>query len=189
MKVASRFLVVILLLLSTAGLALEQDDRKSDKDQINALIDKLSDHSVTAEKALDPALVGPKRKTAIGRFNDSTYQLSITRTEEAGVRPDGHAVLPARIHFKNQTNELDADADIKFIQRDGTWYFADFDFLGWPTILIIVLIAGIGAGIFYATMGLVLLNRLKKTNQLTPSNYLKLFIPIFWPSLFAGTRQ
>lgn len=189
MKVASGFLLVILLSLSTAGLALEQDDRRSDKDQINALIERLSDHSVTAEKVLDPALVGTKRKTAIGKFNDSTYQLSITRTEEARVTTDGHAVLPARIHFKNQTNELDADAGIKFIERDGTWYFADFDFLDWPTILIIVFIAGTGVSIFYSTMVLVFYYRLKKTNQLTPSNFFKLFIPIFWPRLFAGTRR
>lgn len=188
MKIASRLLFKIILSLWTATLVFGQNDRKSDTDQINALIEKLSNHSVTADKALDPDLSGPKRKSAIDYLSGPAYQLTITPTGDVRIGSDGRAVLTARIRFRSQTNELDRDAEVRFIRRDGVWYFADFGFLGWPTILIMVLVVGILVGISYATVGLILFTRLQKRNKLNQATFFKLFIPIFWPKLFSMCR-
>ena len=89
-----------------------------------------------------------------------------------------------RVEFKNATTEMSADSTARFVKRNGVWYYADFDFLGFPAVILVTLLICGTAGVAYATIVLVLRWRLVRQGRLSWSNRVKLFIPIFWPRLF-----
>jgi|SRR6266481_6631524 len=135
------------LLLSASVAIVGQDAHLGDTDQIKGLIKKLCDHSANIENLVDPQLGGQERKNSLDHFSDPSYELTLIPNGEIKIEPEGHAVVPVRVHFKNSTSTLDANVDVKFIQRGGVWHFANFDFLGWPPILVAVLIVGLSVGI------------------------------------------
>lgn len=177
------------LILGVNVVLLGQNSQtSSDREQIMMLMEKLADHSAPAEKLVDPKLGGKERQKTLDYFSDPSYQLTLVPTEAPKIEPDGRAIVPVRLHFKNLTSQVDGDADIRFIQRGGAWYFADFNFLGWTLAEIAIYIVGMGIAIAFATGVLILRRRLRKQNMLNGANLVKIFIPIFWPKLFSNTR-
>jgi hypothetical protein len=177
----------LLILVST--MLFGQSSRSNDVDDIMRLMNNLAEHKATAEDLVDPKLGSQERKKELEYFSDSSYQLTLIRTGDIQIHPGGHAVAPVRVHFKSLTRELDASVEVKFIQRNGAWYFADFDFLGWPSSLVVLFIAGMIVSISLAAGVLVLRSRLRKQGKLKGTNWIKIFIPIFWPKLFAESRR
>jgi hypothetical protein len=152
------------------------------------LMKKLADHSAPAENLVDPKLGSKQRQKTLDYFRDPSYQLTLVPTAAPKIDSDGRATVPVRLHFKNLTSQVDGDAEIRFIQRGGAWYFADFSFLGWTLAEIIMYIVGMGIAVAFATGVLILRRRLRRQNMLNGANLLKIFIPIFWPKLFSDTR-
>lgn len=110
---AFRFATICALLLS--GIVFSgQESTRSDTDQITGLMRRLSDHSVKADDLVDPKLGGEERKKSLDYFSDSSYELTFIPVGEIRIQPDGHAIAPARVHFRNLTGSLDANVDIKF---------------------------------------------------------------------------
>ncbi len=184
----ARLAAVCSLLVFSNLVVFSQAQQMNDAEQIKEVMKRLSGHLANAEDLVDPKLSGQERKKSLGHFGDPTYQLTLIPTDGIRIQPDGHAVVPARVHFKTSTQELDANVEVKFVQRNGVWYFANFDFLGWPAVLVAVLIIGIGVGIAFAAVVLILRSRLRKQGKLKGANLIKIFVPIFWPKLFSESR-
>ncbi|MGA7317479.1 MAG: hypothetical protein WBX22_26315 [Silvibacterium sp.] len=156
----------------------------TDTDQINALMANLSSHAKTPADALDPEVQGDLRGKNLGHFSAQPYDLSVTPNSSAMVVSGATASVPVRIHYKAEDgNSLDASATAQFVKRDGVWYFANYDFMKWPVVLIVVLLICVSVGIAYAATVLVLWSRLAK-QRTRDGSVVKIFIPLFWPSLF-----
>lgn len=95
------------------------------------------------------------------------------------------ASVPIHFHFKSGARELETDGTADFVKRGDSWYFASFDFLKTPGVLILVLVGCVTVGISYATVILMLKHRLEKASQFNGANLIKIFIPLFWPQLFS----
>ena len=181
-------LIALSGLLVIAMLLAAQAPSKSDTDQITALMASLSDHAKMPADVLDPALSGPERDRNLGYFSPTRYELSIVIRDGAPTIIDDSASVPVRVHYTAEDgNSLDTSATARFVRRNGTWYFASFDFMKWPAFLVVVLVVCILVGIGYAATVLVLWNRLTK-RELLGVNAIKMFLPFFWPSLFRQTR-
>jgi hypothetical protein len=182
-------LVAILGFLSVAMFLFAQaPTSKSDTDQITGLMADLSNHSKAPADVLDPNLSGSDRSMNLRRFSATPYELSIVPNGGTPAITGDLASVPVRVHYKAEDgNSLDASATAQFVRRNGSWYFASFDFMKWPAFLIVVLIVCILIGVGYAVVVLVLWSRLRK-HGLLGANAIKMFIPLFWSSLFRQTR-
>jgi hypothetical protein len=180
----SYFLAASALLVLPSLSLFGQDAHRSDTEQIMTLMKKLTDHSASPDALLDPALGDPARKSSLDYFIDPYYQLTLVPRKEIKIEPDGRATVPVRVYFKNRTSSLDAPVNVKFIKRGDSWYFANFDFLGWPPILLVVVIVMPTLGAAYGIGVLIVWSRLKKQGRLKRANFIKIFIPVFWPKLF-----
>lgn len=176
-----------LLLLPSLSVVSQQFVVSVDETQIQELLNALSDHAVKPSDALDPLLNQERREKALPYFNDPC-QLRVTPTGPIEIKANGSAAVPVRVEFKNATTEMSADSTARFIKRSGVWYYADFDFLGFPAVLVVTMVICGSAGVGYATTVLVLRWRLARRGMLTWGNRVKLFFPIFWPRLFGHSR-
>jgi uncharacterized membrane protein len=148
----------------------------------------LSDHSKTPSDVLDPNLSPSDRDKNLRHFSAPHYELSVVPTAGIPTVTGDSASVPIRVHFNAEDgNSLDASATARFVKRNGTWYFSNFDFMSWPVILILALVACVLVGIGYAATVLVLRSKLLKLGPLG-INGAKMFLPFFWPSLFHQTR-
>jgi len=160
----------------------------SDTDQIQKLMAALSRRSVIPADVLDPNLSISERDKNLQRLGTPDYVLSIVPEGVPEIKGDVASVR-VRVRFDDRHgNTLDADSTAHFVKRGGTWYFSSFDFLEWPGFLIAVVILGILVGIFYAAAVLALWTRLSRKGKLG-TNGIKMFFPIFWPSLFRIIRN
>jgi len=151
--------------------------------QITALMAALSDRSKTPSVVLDPHLSPSDRNKNLNHLNAPNYELSLVPEGTPTITGDS-ASVPVRVHFDDKSgNTLDASSTAYFVKLGGTWYFANFSFMKWPGYLMAVLVAGILAGIAYAAALLVLWHKLISQGKLG-ANAVKMFLPIFWPSLF-----
>jgi hypothetical protein len=164
-----------------------QSDFSADKNQITKLMSGLSDHSIKVADVLDPSMSTRERTASLGYFGDSTYQLSLVPVGAIEINADGSATVPVAVRFKTATKELATQSTASFVKRDGIWYFANFGFVGVPAVLIVVAACGALVGISYASGVLLLRRKLLRAGKLDLANRAKLFIPIFWPSLFSRT--
>jgi len=179
-----KFTVMLGLLGVTMLLSGQAQTSRSDADQIISLMADLSDHSKAPTDVLDPNLDPSARNKNLQHFSAPHYELSVVPTEGIQAIIGDSASVPVRVHFDSQDgNSLDASATAQFIKRNGTWYFANFDFMRWPIFLVVVLVVCILIGIGYAAVVLVLRSKLVKEGRLGV-NGVKMFIPFFWPSLF-----
>jgi hypothetical protein len=161
---------------------------RSDTDQIEKLMTALSRHSVLPADVLDPNLSKSERDKNLQRLNTPDYVLNIVPEDVPEVKGDVASVHIRVLFDDRHGNTLDVDSIAKFVKRGGTWYFSSFDFLKWPGFLIAVLIFGAFGGIMYAAAVLVLWTRLSRKGKLG-TNGIKMFLPIFWPSLFRMIRN
>lgn len=177
-------LTAILALMVLAVDLSAQSSASSDAGQITALLAGVSDRSKAPADVLDPNLDPSTRTKSLQRFSAPHYELSIVPTEDVPAIKGDSASIPVRVHFDSQDgNSLDASTTAHFVKRNGTWYFASFDFMQWPMFLVVVLVVAILVGIGYAATVLILRGRLVKEGQLG-INAVKMFIPFYWPSLF-----
>jgi hypothetical protein len=174
--------------LGVAACLSAQTQTPNDANQIGSLVSGLCDHSRAVADVLDPNLSPSGRDKNLRRFRDTPYELTL-QTEGQSVIAGDSASVPVRVHFKTAHSELETSATLQFVRRGNTWYFANFGFLGWPIFLIVVLVVGILIAIGYAGTALTLWQRLERQGQLSLANRAKLFIPLFWPSLFRQSHQ
>lgn len=187
-KVLNLLLIFTLLELSMPLLA-QNGLLQSDVGQITRLMAGLSDHSKSPAASLDPNLDVSERDKNLKYFNASHYELNFIPTGPVHATAEGLASVTVRVHFiDTNRNELDTDATVQFVKRNGEWYFANFAFLGWPYALIAVLIITILVVVGYVSTVLVLGNRLLKQGSLG-ANALKVLFPIFWFGLFRKTQR
>jgi hypothetical protein len=175
-------LMALLGLLGVAmSLSAQAPTSRSDADQITGLMAALSDHSKAPSGVLDPNLSPSDRSKNLNRLSAPNYQLSLVPEGAPAITGDS-ATVPVRVHFDDKNgNTLSSTAH--FVKLGGTWYFANFNFMKWPGFLVAVLVIGILVGIAYAVTVLVLWRKLISQGQLG-ANAVKMFPPIFWPSLF-----
>lgn len=190
--VQAKQIVNLMKIVAFTGLAIslcaQIPASANDAYQIKSLMSALSNKSKTPADVLNPNLAPSVRDKDLNRFSAPNYDLSIV-PEAAPAITDHFAAVPVRVSFDDRNgNTLNASVTAHFIKVGNTWYFSDFDFMKWPVFLIAVLVAGILIGIAYAATILVLLRRLIRDRQLRVSAMMKMFFPIFWPSLFRATR-
>lgn len=165
-----------------------QAPASSDAAQIAGLMTGLSNHSRAATQVLDPSLSPSDRDKNLRRFQDPHYELSLVPAGAVSTNAGDSASVPVRVHFKTGNGEVETSSTAQFIKRDSIWYFSNFDFLSFPTVIIVVIMLCVLVGIAYAATVLVLRSRLVRRGQLGAANGAKIFIPIFWPSLFRQTQ-
>ena len=175
-------LLVFWLILSNFLVA--QSDFSADRRQISQMLAGLSDHSIKPADVLDPSLDPAKRRTSLGYFRDPTYQLTLVPISDIKVSPSGSATVPVTVRFKNENKEVSVQTTAEFVKRNQVWYFANFDFVAFPPIIVAVIVVGILVAIFYASGVLLLRRKLLRQGELNWNNRTKIFIPIFWPSIF-----
>ncbi len=159
----------------------------NDADQINGLMASLSNRSKALADFLDPTITGAKREKNLRHFSATPFELTLVPNGAPLISGDT-ASVPVRIHYKAEDdNSLDTNATAQFVKRNGAWYFANYDFMKWPVVLIVVLVVGASIGIAYAAIVLVLYSRVVKQGPFG-ANTVKMFIPFFWPSLFRRAR-
>ena len=193
MKIQSYKRTVRLVMLGLLGVAMSLSAQapasKSDADQITGLLSALSNHAKAPADVLDPTVNGLERDKNLGHFSSGPYELSVVPNDGAPAITGDSASVPVRVHYKAEDgNSLDASATAQFVRRNGIWYFASFDFMKWPGFLIVVLVVCVLVGIGYAATVLVLWSRLTKHGALGGANAIKMFVPLFWASLFRQTR-
>jgi hypothetical protein len=187
-KTAVNLMAMVGILGAAMILSAQVSQSKSDADQIISLMAGLSDHSKVPTDVLDPSLSPSDRDKNLKRFGALHYELSLVPTESVQAITGDSASVPIRVHFNAVNgNQLDTNATAQFVRRNGTWYFSNFDFMGWPTSLIGSLVLGVLVAIAYAATVLILRSRLVKQGPLG-INIVKMFIPFFWPDLFRQTR-
>ena len=177
-------MAVTLLLLPSLSFLLSQSAASADENEMKKLLSDHSEQSIKPSDALDPSLNQENRQKTLAYFTDS-YQLSVVPTAPIWIKADGSASIPVRVEFKNPTTELSADSTARFVKRNGVWYYADFDFLGIPPVLILTMVICGGAVVGYATTVLILRWRLARRGMLTWGNRVRLFFPFFGLSFFA----
>lgn len=160
----------------------------SDADQIVELMKDLCTGSKTPTDALDPSLSPSERNRNVSKFGAQQFELTLVPTHGIPAITGDSASVPVRVHFKSESgDELDTGSTAEFVRRNGTWYFANFEFMAWPVFLVVVFVICMATGIGYAAIVLILRSRLVKKGRLGV-NVVKIFLPFFWPSLFRETR-
>ena len=179
----------IFCVLAIAIPVLAQTEATSrDNDQINQLLSKLSDKSALPSECLDPTLDERRHAKELDHFRTANYELSLVPQGPVAISGNA-ATLPVRVKFRADNGEaLDTNSVARFIKRDGRWYFQSFDFIAWPAALITVLIAGILAGVGYASIVLTLFVKLMNQGQLRASA-IRIFVPLSWPTLLRKLRN
>lgn len=181
-----RFPLYVLLfapVLSVAMLAQTDNDRA----QISKLMSTLCDHSANPEMLLDPQSENKHR--SLTYFDDQSYQLSLVPLGTVEFEQNGQASVPVRVHFRNSTREVDTRSTAEFVLRGGVWYFANFDFLGFPVIIVVVIILTVIVGISYAMGVLILRRRIVERGGLQGADVIKVFVPLFWPALVRRLKR
>lgn len=178
---------IVLMTIGFMGVAIilyaQAPTSTQDADQIKSLMAALSNHSKTPAEVLNPNLSQSDRDKNLERLSAPNYELSIV-PEAAPTITNGSASAPVRVHFDDQEgNTLDASATAHFIKVGNMWYFSNFDFMRIPLFLIFVIVVCALIGIAYAATVLVLWRRLTKQGRFG-IDAVKVFFPIFWPSLF-----
>ena len=182
-------IAIVLLFAAGATFGLQSSAPGNDRGQINSLLARISNQSISLGDALDPNLSPSQRTQEIKRFGSSHYELEITATGQISPSDTNSASLPVRVHYKaDDGNALDVDSKASFVKRNGTWYFANFDFMVWsPFLVIVTLLFGL-VGVGYAVMVLFLRYRLRKRG-IKGLKGLRALIPMLWPSILSELRE
>ena len=102
------------------------------------------------------------------------------------INADSSAAVPAKVEFKNVNKQMSAQSTAEFVKRNQVWYFANFSFVAFPTVIIAVIVVGALAGISNASGVLLLRRRLLRQGKLDWSNRAKIFaLALFGPNLFS----
>jgi hypothetical protein len=84
--------------------------------------------------------------------------------------------------METEHSAFEAETTVRFVRRNGRWFYRDYAFLGWSASLIGVAVVGALTGAAYAA---VVISLLVKRDRLRSRNWaIKIFIPPYWPSLF-----
>jgi uncharacterized protein YchJ len=180
---------ISLLAMCAALCVFAQTQGAKDEQQIATLMAALCDHSLKPADGLDPGAATEEREKSLEYFKDPQYQLILTRTGPIEMEGDGYAKVPVHANLKNGNEETEVDGTASFVKRNGVWYFANYDFLAFSTLLILVIVLGVAVGICFAGVVLRLWWKLKAAGRLDPLSAWKIFVPFCWPGLFRLLRQ
>ena len=179
---------IALLLVFAYQSAPQKQSALNDGAAIETLVVSLEDHRAAPTELLDPDLDHERRQKSLGDFEDKLYQVSFYERSPVMFADRDHASMDARVHFKNSHSEADMATTIQFVRRDGRWYFASFEFLDFPPILIAVVVAAAAVGIGFAAMVLLLRARLRRAGRLDLKRQFAVFIPFAWPTLWRESQ-
>jgi len=171
------------------GIASSSAQNPQSVAEISTLASSLSNHSVSPEKALDPEVTGARRMSELKLLGDASYRLTITPTGAPEWSEGTRVSVPAKVQFNDETTELEVSTHVQFVERNGVWYFANYDFLQVPWYFWLILIPLFGYAIVSAVVVIMLRRRLVRSGQLHGANYIKIFVPFCWPSLFRLTSS
>jgi hypothetical protein len=178
---------ILALLLTTSVSAASAQVTSEDKREILVLLQGLADHSAKPSDVLDPDLGEKQRDRALTYFSDPEYQLSLQSAGDASFTDNDSASMPVHFRFKTSSSESDSKCRVDFVKRSGKWYFANYDFLSFPIVIIVLIGIGGIIGISYASAVLLLRSKLIRAGKLDITNRVKMFIPVFWPTLFRSS--
>jgi len=178
----------LISLLFLALLVSGQPDPSVVNGQITSLLIGLANHSVKPSDVLDPSLSQEQRQKNLDYFSGS-YELTLVVAGPIQINADATASAPVKVDFKNANTQVSTQSTAQFVKRNGVWYFANFSFVSFPAIIVVVIIICVIVGISYATGVLVLRARLRRQGKLDRANEVKIFIPVFWPALFGNARM
>jgi hypothetical protein len=180
-------LLVVFVCAPFGGLAALQDDHKRD---IAELVRSLEEHSQTPDQLLDPAVSGDARKKSLSYLNDRFYRISFYDKSAVVLDSDRtRASQDTRVHFEDGRTKADLPVTLKFVKHHGKWYFATYEFLGWPATLIVIVVVFAAIGIAYAATVLVLKHRLTRAGKWDLTTFLLAFIPLAWPHLWRESSR
>jgi hypothetical protein len=180
---------VALLLVFAFQSAPQKQSAASDEAAIQALIASLEAHRAAPAELLDPDLERERRQKSLAAFRDKLYQVSFYEKSPLVFADGTHASMDTRVHFRDGHSEATMTTTLNFVRRDGDWYFADYEFLGFPPVLIAVVVVAATVGIGFAVMVLVLRARLRRTGKLDISRQLLVFAPFAWPALWRESQE
>jgi hypothetical protein len=181
----------LLLLFAFVHPALVESVSLPDSDElaITALLRSLEEHSQTPSQLLDPEVKGEMRKKSLSYLDAKLYRISFYERSPVVLDTDRtHASQNTRVYFEDGRTKADLSISLKFVKRDGTWYFATYEFLGWPASLIVLIVIGTAVAIGYAATVLVLKHRLTRAGIWDSTHFLLAFIPFAWPHLWRESR-
>lgn len=156
---------------------------QSNNEQITNLMTAICRHQIQPEEVLDPRIDQKERVANLLYFKDPSYQLRLVPTGEIKVSADGSASVPVQVRFKSENREIETSNTVRFVKRDGIWYFASFNFLEFPATALLIIILGVSVSVAWAAGVLFVRSRLVRKKQLHGLNWIKIFIPFFWRSL------
>jgi hypothetical protein len=162
---------------------------QTDAAEIHDRITALEQHSSDPAQLLDPQLQGPEREKSLSYLSDKSYKIVFNELSEPTFPDREHAIVGGRMQFKDAHNDSDMPVDLRFVKRQGRWYFASYEFLGWPAWFVIYLILGSSVGIGFASGVLVLRGRLLRSQQWNAKTEAMCFVPVFWPALWKQTAD
>ena len=174
----------LMILLPLPSILSARSNTPADNSQITKLLTGLCDHSVKPSDALDPSLTHELRDNSLAYFTDPSYQLSLVPVGPIQINEDGSATVSVKVEFKDTNKEMSTQTTAQFVKRNEVWYFANFSFLAFPTVIVVVIIICGFVGVLYAVGVLIVRGRLVRQGRLELANRVKVFIPVFWPSLF-----
>jgi hypothetical protein len=179
---------IALLLVFAFQSAPQKQSVSSDEAAIQALIGSLEKHRAAPTDLLDPDLERERRQKSLAEFEDKLYQVSFYERSPLVFADRSHASMDTGVHFKDGHSEADMTTTIQFIRRDGRWYFASYEFMDAPPILIAVIVVAAAVGIGFATMVLVLRARLRRAGKLDWKRQVVVFIPFAWSTLWRESQ-
>lgn len=180
------FAVLLVVALQSAP---QKQSASIDEAAIQALIASLEAHRATPAASLDPGLDQERRHKSLAAFEDKLYQVSFYERSPLVFADENHASMDTRVHFRDGHSEATMTTTLKFVRRDGHWYFANYEFLGFPAVLIAVVVVAAAVGISFAVMVLVLRARLRRTGRLDISRRMLVFVPLAWPALWKESQS
>jgi hypothetical protein len=126
---ALKLVIAASIALSSCPLACQAHEAP-DEQKINIVIGRLVAHE-NPQDLLDPMISGDVRREQL-RYFANGYE--ITLVPEGPVQFSGQtATVPARLTFKASSatshEEMEESTHLAFVDRDGRWYFANYDFL------------------------------------------------------------
>jgi len=186
MRIVNSLIAFLLPLLVAATLLAEPTP--DDKMEILSLLEALSAKSIKPADALDPSLGEQQRKQALTYFSTFEYELNLQPVGEVVLDGPDSAKVPVNVRFITKNREIEAKSSASFVRRSGRWYLANYDFLSFPPVLIVVTIVSSVVGIAYAPVVVLLWRKLVRSGKLGIASGAKIFIPIYWPGLFRASQ-
>jgi hypothetical protein len=173
---------ILVTVLALSSVCRGQTSQQSDLQAIGELLSQLSNQSKSPSALLDPTLGHDAATKNLEAFQGK-YEISVVPASAIRIEGGQAASVPVRVHYKSDRgNSTDINSTANFVNRGGTWYFSDFNFVYWRAFPVIVsLLFGL-AGISYMVV-VLFMRRKMRTSGDKGLVILKSWVPFLWPSI------